>query len=68
MEFLEKMVQSIIIGQERSLNKMSEWFLHKHEGNSFYFRDKSMPDTDMQGFTLTYLKQRYTVLTDDIHA
>ncbi|MDD2260615.1 MAG: hypothetical protein PHO87_06440 [Acholeplasmataceae bacterium] len=45
---------------------MSEWFIHKREGNSFYFREKSMPDTDIEGFTITYINHGYTVLTGDM--
>lgn len=45
---------------------MSEWFLHSIEGNSFYFRRIDMPDTDMEGFTLTYIKPGYGVLTGDM--
>lgn len=45
---------------------MSDWFLHSREGNSFYFRRNDMPDTDMEGFTLSYVKPGYTVLTGDM--
>lgn len=43
-----------------------EYFLHSRDGNSFYFRHKEHPNTDMQGFTLTYVKPGYTVLTGDM--
>lgn len=45
---------------------MSDWFLHSIDGNSFYFRKIDMPDTDMEGFTLTYVKPGYTILTGDM--
>jgi hypothetical protein len=43
-----------------------EWFLHGREDNSFYFRLKSSPDTDMEGFTITYVKPGYGILTGDM--
>jgi hypothetical protein len=45
---------------------MTDWFLHSKEENSFYFRRTDMPDTDMEGFTLTYIKPGYVVLTGDM--
>jgi hypothetical protein len=44
----------------------NEWFLHDREDNSFYFRLKSSPDTDMEGFTITYVKPGYGILTGDM--
>lgn len=47
-------------------NIESKWFLHSIEGDSYYFRRIDMPYTDMEGFTLTYIKPGYGVLTGDM--
>jgi len=43
-----------------------KYFLHSRDGNSFHFRQIKTPHTDMEGFTLTYIKHGYTVLTGDM--
>jgi len=45
---------------------MSDFILHSRIENSFYFRRKDMPNTDIEGFTVSYVKPGYTILTGDM--